>query len=234
MDKREARSLYRLARIKHNGKQWDDAREMYERVVNAEVNVKLTADAKDALALVAQQKRASGKLGYWAIGLVATALLVLLLVNFLPPGLHGDLSLVIMGVVGVAGFAAFVCAVRALIVEAGLANKLSAIAVLVGAAALTYSVSSEDDKKLDRVAVVEGLSMAGVAKIGVVEHYFSTGQFPASNEQANIAAADTLRGNHVNSVTVSEGGVITIEYSYARIAGQTVIVRPSWHNCIRS
>jgi type IV pilus assembly protein PilA len=63
----------------------------------------------------------------------------------------------------------------------------------------------------NRAKVGEGLQLAAGAKTAVSEYYSSQGAFPADNAMAGIAAAATITGNNVTSVTVADGA-ITILY----------------------
>ncbi len=79
-----------------------------------------------------------------------------------------------------------------------------------------------------RSKVTEGLNLASAAKTGVTEYVVSEGEFPASNDEAGVAAAGDIRGNYVTSVTVgSPDGIITIVYSNPdEIAGNTIVLSP--------
>src|SRR5690606_19663388 len=55
----------------------------------------------------------------------------------------------------------------------------------------------------------EGLQLAAGAKTAVSEYYSSQGAWPTDNAEAGIAAATTIEGNNVTSVTVGGNGVIT-------------------------
>ena len=61
----------------------------------------------------------------------------------------------------------------------------------------------------NRAKVSEGLQLAAGAKTAVSEYYSSKQGWPADNDAAGIAAATTIVGNNVSSVTVANG-VITI------------------------
>ena len=63
-----------------------------------------------------------------------------------------------------------------------------------------------------RAQVSEGLSLASGAKVAVTEYFQDTGNVPADNSTAGLAAAATITGKYVSSVTVA-GGVITVAYA---------------------
>ena len=60
-----------------------------------------------------------------------------------------------------------------------------------------------------RSQMSEALSLGGGARTAVTEFYTSKGQFPTNNVSAGLAAAASIKGNYVDSVTVA-GGLITI------------------------
>ena len=64
-----------------------------------------------------------------------------------------------------------------------------------------------------RTKVSEGLAVAAGAKLGVAETYTSSGTWPATNQAAGVAAANTIMSKYVTSVTVNANGVINILYS---------------------
>ncbi len=63
-----------------------------------------------------------------------------------------------------------------------------------------------------RAHVSEGLSLAGGAKAAVSEFYSSNGQWPKVNASAALPLPVSIKGNAVNSVTVT-GSTITILYN---------------------
>lgn len=63
-----------------------------------------------------------------------------------------------------------------------------------------------------RSQVTEGLNLASAAKAAVSETFGSNGTWPANNAAAGLSAATDIQGKYVASVTVGNGGVITIAY----------------------
>ena len=63
-----------------------------------------------------------------------------------------------------------------------------------------------------RSQVTEGLNLAAPAKAAVAEVFAQTGEFPTSNAAAGLAAPNQIQGKYVESVAVSDGGVITITF----------------------
>ncbi|MFV5499189.1 pilin [Acinetobacter towneri] len=74
-----------------------------------------------------------------------------------------------------------------------------------------------------RSHVSEGLSLAGGAKAAVSEYYSSQGEWPTNNAQAGIS--NTITGNAVRSVEVTNSGVITVTYNTKVEAGNTLILK---------
>jgi type IV pilus assembly protein PilA len=66
---------------------------------------------------------------------------------------------------------------------------------------------------LIRSQVSEGAVLADGAKTAVAEFYSNLGRFPGSNPSAGLAAAGSIQGKYVKSVTVSGLGVITSLYA---------------------
>jgi type IV pilus assembly protein PilA len=60
-----------------------------------------------------------------------------------------------------------------------------------------------------RAQVSEGLSLASGAKTAVAEYAIVKGEFPASSDDAGI---DAMSGKYVDTVEVSDGGVITATF----------------------
>ncbi len=75
-----------------------------------------------------------------------------------------------------------------------------------------------------RSQIAEGLNLAGSAKVAVTEYYQEHGAFPNDNVQAGLAAAGSIAGNYVASLSVL-GPVSTIQYGVdanVQILGKTV------------
>ncbi len=79
-----------------------------------------------------------------------------------------------------------------------------------------------------RAKVTEGLSLASAAKTSISEFFASNGSFPTSNASAGLAAAASIKGNSVGSVSVGNSGVVTVTFSGdATIAGKTILLTPT-------
>ncbi len=83
-----------------------------------------------------------------------------------------------------------------------------------------------------RAKVIEGLSLSTVAKTAVADTYHSTNAFPNSNEAAGISKAEDIKGTYVRSVSVGEGGTITITYSDkdSTLNGKVIMMMPHANN----
>ena len=62
-----------------------------------------------------------------------------------------------------------------------------------------------------RAQVAEGLSLTGAAKVAATEFWQDRGRFPASNDSAGLATANTITGSYVTQVEVADN-VITVTY----------------------
>ncbi len=75
-----------------------------------------------------------------------------------------------------------------------------------------------------RSQVAEGLNLSGGAKIAVTEFFQNRGAFPTNNAEAGVAAAASIQGKYVSSVTVADD-VITVQYGNdvnVKILGETI------------
>jgi type IV pilus assembly protein PilA len=59
-----------------------------------------------------------------------------------------------------------------------------------------------------RSKVSEGLSLASGAKLSVMEYYMSQGSWPHNNSVAGMPRPDSIRGDFVRSVAVSDNQII--------------------------
>lgn len=64
-----------------------------------------------------------------------------------------------------------------------------------------------------KAKISEGPSMVGAVKTALAGHYQSNGTFPANNAAAGLPTAASIKGNHVVSIEVKSGGVITVSYT---------------------
>jgi type IV pilus assembly protein PilA len=65
---------------------------------------------------------------------------------------------------------------------------------------------------LIRAQVTEGFTMASAAKAAVAETYANSGVFPTNNLEAGIGVATEITGKYVESVTVADPGIITVDF----------------------
>jgi type IV pilus assembly protein PilA len=79
-----------------------------------------------------------------------------------------------------------------------------------------------------RAQVTEGLNLAAAAKTAVAETYASNQAWPSTNVLAGLSPAAQINGKYVTSVTVGNGGQITIAYGNQAltIAGKVMALTP--------
>lgn len=61
--------------------------------------------------------------------------------------------------------------------------------------------------------IVEGISVAGRAKVHVAMYYEIASAFPSSNQDLGLPSPEKFIGQSLTSLRVSEGGVITLTYN---------------------
>ena len=79
-----------------------------------------------------------------------------------------------------------------------------------------------------RAQVSEGLNLSASAKAAVGEYYADTEQLPMNNEAAGLAAAETITGSYVVSVSIEAGSVL-VTYGNAAdavISGEAIVLEP--------
>jgi type IV pilus assembly protein PilA len=80
-----------------------------------------------------------------------------------------------------------------------------------------------------RAQVSEGLNLSGGAKAAVTEYFQDRGSLPASNTEAGLAAATSITGKYVESVSVQSSGTIQVTYGLSAhqvISGATLELSP--------
>lgn len=80
-----------------------------------------------------------------------------------------------------------------------------------------------------RTQVSEGTSLMTRSKEGIYQFWSTRGSFPASNASAGVAAAASIKGSYVDSVSIGAGGVITATYGgkvHANVSGQNCTLTP--------
>jgi type IV pilus assembly protein PilA len=73
-----------------------------------------------------------------------------------------------------------------------------------------------------RSQVSEGSVLADGAKTAVAEFYSNKGYLPPNNASAGLAAAASIRGNYVTTLTVSNGAGATIVANYGNQANSLI------------
>jgi len=64
-----------------------------------------------------------------------------------------------------------------------------------------------------RAQVSEGLAVSSAAKVAATEYWQDRGGFPATHDDAGLAAAADINGRFVSSVTLASTGTITVAYA---------------------
>jgi len=82
-----------------------------------------------------------------------------------------------------------------------------------------------------RTQASEGFILASGARAAIWEFMTNKGTFPSSNESAGLPKAASLAGKYVSSLSVGDGGVVTISYEQAdtndTLKKQTLIMSPA-------
>ena len=81
-----------------------------------------------------------------------------------------------------------------------------------------------------RAQVAEGFSLVASGKMTVAEYYNETGTFPADNATARLAAANTIIGKYVGSVTVDTGKLTVVfntTSAHEKLQGKNFVLVPT-------
>ena len=105
--------------------------------------------------------------------------------------------------------------------------ELMIVVAIIGILAAIAIPAYQDYTK--RTHVSEGLSLAGSAKTAIAEFYSSQGTWPNNNASAGLAAAASITGNAVTSVTVNNR-TITVVYNARVNNGSTLVMRATDRN----
>lgn len=89
--------------------------------------------------------------------------------------------------------------------------ELMIVVAIIGILAAIAIPRYQDYTK--RAHVVEGLQLAGSAKMAVTEYFSSEGVWPTDNATAGLPTANQISGNAVKSVGVGTNGVITVTFN---------------------
>lgn len=102
--------------------------------------------------------------------------------------------------------------------------ELMIVVAIIGILAAVALPAYQDYTKRSHVS--EGLALAGGAKTAVTEYYSDKGQWPTTNTLAGLAAAASIKGNAVNTVTVGASGLITVAFNTKVEPGKVLVLKP--------
>lgn len=99
--------------------------------------------------------------------------------------------------------------------------ELMIVVAIIGILAAVALPAYQDYTR--RARVTEGLSLASGAKTAVSEYFSSMNVFPANNTSAGLAAAASINGAAVTSVTVASN-LITVLYNTTVSTAATTLI----------
>lgn len=100
--------------------------------------------------------------------------------------------------------------------------ELMIVVAIIGILAAIAIPAYQDYTKRSHVS--EGLNLAGGAKAAVAEYYASNGSWPTNNPLAGLKLQNSINGNAVNSVLVSNNQ-ITVTFNTKVTSGATLILQ---------
>jgi type IV pilus assembly protein PilA len=100
--------------------------------------------------------------------------------------------------------------------------ELMIVVAIIGILAAVALPAYQDYTR--RAHVSEGLTLAAAAKISVTEYFISHADWPSDNATAGLAAAASLHGQAVKSISVN-ASQITITYNTKVGSGKTVVLQ---------
>ncbi len=105
--------------------------------------------------------------------------------------------------------------------------ELMIVVAIIGILAAVAIPAYQD--YIARSQVSEALSLSGGPKAAIAEYWGVEGSYPADNATAGVAAAASISGNYVSSVTIASG-LITAKMLPTGVAqaiqGATIVISP--------
>lgn len=80
-----------------------------------------------------------------------------------------------------------------------------------------------------RTYVSEGLALASGARLAATEYFSTTGQWPKSNADVGMPAADKITGQAVDGIALSDGkggSTAIVIYYNKKVTGQDLVAKP--------
>ncbi|MEE9494718.1 MAG: ankyrin repeat domain-containing protein [Gammaproteobacteria bacterium] len=87
---------------------------------------------------------------------------------------------------------------------------ISIIALVVIVKLFNYLTTQ---KYIASAHIAEAMNLVAQVKLGIVEYYQQTGEPPNSNREAGLPDPESVKGRSVKSVSISQGGVITVYFN---------------------
>lgn len=174
-------------------------------------------------------KPASGRLGFWALGLVLGPAALGWLSSFLPGRLEAGLAAVTMSLITLGGILGGVLALLAVFRQRGALNRLAGLAVLGLLGYLIMATGDMDQTKERRFIVVQGMTAAAPARMAVAEAFAATGRLPDSNADVALGPLSSEHERLIDAVNVGPGGVVTVQFAVGLngpISGKTLVQHP--------
>jgi Pilin (bacterial filament)/zinc-ribbon domain len=222
--------LMRVARRAHHHRRWDEARDAYQRVIEASAHASLTDRAERGLAMVDKGQRLPGRLGLWSLAFLAAPWAVMTLTTLLPDAIGVALGLSTMSLISLGGLVGGILALIALLRQPGAWNKLAGLATLGLIGSALFVAGGMDQVKEQRFLVTQGIAAALPARVAVTEYHAKNGRFPNSAAEAPFAPLLPEQAKFLDAIRIGPDGMVTIHFAAGYggpFAGKTIVWRPT-------